>query len=236
MVGGSQLRNPLRVPALCILNVLPTRATADPVVSALRTSNRRLGVRLSTMQYLVGLISHGEVTCYRPWTFPFVSQHLKCSQETPIITIELPDKKYPPILCQVKCPMIRPPRYSMPSNAHLGLPTTSGLRPSSFDKHTCPYVGQWSSTTHPGHFHHRIISTTFTDREQRLFSSGVIANANNHANHAPRVSPPIAHTTCRMLRPHKKCVCQHKSHPCKTEEYTPDKLCSQTPSAVNRQL
>ena len=195
MVGGSQLRNPLRVPTLCILNVLPTRATADPLVSALRTSHRRLGVRLSTMQYLVGLISHGEVTCYRPWTFPFVSQDLKCSQETPIITIELPDKIYLPILCQVTCPMIRPPRYSMPPKAHLGLPTTSGLRPSSFDKHTCPYVGQWSSTTRPGHFHHDIISTTFTDREQRLFSSGVIANAKSSK---PRTTRLTSNCACNL--------------------------------------
>ena len=55
--------------------------------------------------------SHGEVTCHRPWTFPFVYQDLKSSQETPILTIELPDKMYPTIQCKVKCPMIRQ-RYS----------------------------------------------------------------------------------------------------------------------------
>ena len=55
--------------------------------------------------------SHGEVPCHRPWTFPFVSQDLKSSQETPIMTIELPDKMYPTILCKAKCPMIRPQRY-----------------------------------------------------------------------------------------------------------------------------
>ena len=56
--------------------------------------------------------SHGEVTCHRPWTFPFVYQDLQSSQETPIMTIELPDKMYPTILCKAKYPMIRPQRYS----------------------------------------------------------------------------------------------------------------------------
>ena len=47
--------------------------------------------------------SHGEVTCHRSWTFPFVSQDLKSSQETPIMTVGLPDKMYPTILCLIKC-------------------------------------------------------------------------------------------------------------------------------------
>ena len=29
------------------------------------------------------------------------------------------------------------------------------------------------------------------------------------ANHAPRVTPPIAHATCRKPRPHNECVFQH---------------------------
>ena len=53
-----------------------------------------------------------------------------------------------------------------PPKAHLGLPTTSGLRPSGFDKHSCPYVGQWSNPTNRGHFHHDLGLTTFTGREQ----------------------------------------------------------------------
>ena len=44
---------------------------------------------------------------------PFVSQDLKSSQETAIATIELPDKMYPAILCTVKCPMVRPQRYTI---------------------------------------------------------------------------------------------------------------------------
>ena len=56
------------------------------------------------------------------------------------------------------------------------------------------------------------------------------------ANHAPRVTPPIAHATCRKPRPHKDSVFQHNSHPCKTEESTPDMLCPHTASAMNSQL
>jgi len=41
-----------------------------------------------------------------------------------------------------------------PPKAHLGLPTTSWLRPSSFDKPSCPYVGQWSCPTNRGQSHH----------------------------------------------------------------------------------
>ena len=39
-----------------------------------------------------------------PWTFPFVTQDLKSSQETSRVTNELPDKMYPTILCTVKSP------------------------------------------------------------------------------------------------------------------------------------
>ena len=44
-------------------------------------------------QCIVRSLSHGEVKCHRRWTFPFVCQDLKSSQETPIVTIKLPDKK-----------------------------------------------------------------------------------------------------------------------------------------------
>ena len=52
-----------------------------------------------------------------------------------------------------------------PSKAQLGLPTTSWLRPNSFDTHSCPHVGQWSNPTNRGQFHHDVRSTTFNDRE-----------------------------------------------------------------------
>ena len=55
-------------------------------------------------------LSHGEVTCHRPWTFPFVSQDLKSSQQTQTVTIGLPNKIYPTLLCTVETPMIRPQR------------------------------------------------------------------------------------------------------------------------------
>ena len=82
------------------------------------------------------------------------------------------------------------------ARALLGLPTTSWLRQSSFDKH-CPCVGQWSNPTHPGQFYHHIRPTTFIGRVQLLFSSGVITPTQLQANHAPSVTPSIAYATCR---------------------------------------
>ena len=61
---------------------------------------------------IVCALSHGEVPCHRLWTFPFVYEDVKSSRETPKITIELPNKMYTTILCNVKCPMTRPQRYS----------------------------------------------------------------------------------------------------------------------------
>ena len=92
-----------------------------------------------------------------------------------------------------------------PPKAHLGLPTISWFRPSSFDKHSCPYVGQWISPTHPGHCLHYLTSTTFIDREQRLLSR-VITNASSRKPHAPSV-------TCNLpkLRPHMERVLQYNS-------------------------
>ena len=90
---------------------LPTRATAGLVVSAPRTSPRRLGVRVLS-QCNSSFVITRESLCHRPWTFPFVYQDLKSSKETPIRTLELPEKMYPTILCAVKCPMIRLQRYS----------------------------------------------------------------------------------------------------------------------------
>ena len=61
---------------------------------------------------IVRSISPGQVPCHRPWTFALVSQDLKGSRETPIMTVELPEKMCPNILCTVKVPMILPQRYS----------------------------------------------------------------------------------------------------------------------------
>ena len=66
----------------------------------------------------------------------------------------------------IKCSKDTITAVQHPPKAHLGLPTTSWLRPSSFDKHSCPYVGQWSNPTNRGQFHHDLRSTGFTDREQ----------------------------------------------------------------------
>ena len=84
-----------------------------------------------------------------------------------------------------------------PPKARSGLPTTTWLRPSSFDKLSCPYVEHWSSPSHSGHFHHDLRSTTFPDREQRLLSSRVITDASSSKQCAPSVTPRIARATCR---------------------------------------
>ena len=61
---------------------------------------------------IVRSLLHEGVTCHPPWTFPFVSQDLKSPHETPKMTIKLPDKTYPTVLCNLKCPIIRPQRYN----------------------------------------------------------------------------------------------------------------------------
>ena len=108
-----------------------------------------------------------------------------------------------------------------PPKAHLRLPSTSWLRPSSFDKHSCPYVGQWSSPTHPGQVHRDLSSTTFTDREQRLFNSRIITNA---PSSKPGTTRHTYNCACNLPkpRPQQECIFQHNSHPCKTEASTPD--------------
>ena len=122
--------------------VLYRLARPGPVVSASRISSRSLGVRLST-NAIVRSLSHGEVTCHRPWTFPFASQDLKSSHQTPIMTIELPDKMYPTILCKVKCPMIRPQRYS----TQLREQPAQAPR-SSVDLYFFRASGSWGICTH----------------------------------------------------------------------------------------
>ena len=112
------------------------------------------------------------------------------------MAIELSGNMYPKILFTLKCPMIRPQRYSTLQKPITGLRTTNWLTPSNFDKHSCPYLGQRSRPTHPGHFHHDLRSTTCTYREERLLSSRVVNNASSTKPRARSVTPPIVHSTC----------------------------------------
>ena len=140
------------------------------------------------------------------------------------MTIELHEKMYPTILCTVKCPMIRPQRYNA-----LQMPT-SGYQPQvGSDRvaliYTFPYVVQISSPTHPGQFYQDLRSTTFTDREQRLFSSRVTTNASSSKPSALSVTAPIAHATCR--NPDQTWnVYFSITVPRETEASTTDMLCS----------
>ena len=56
-------------------------------------------------------LSHGEVSCHRSWTFPFVYQS---SHPTPTVTVEPLASCIQPfyVRCTVKCPMTRLQRYS----------------------------------------------------------------------------------------------------------------------------
>ena len=58
---------------------------------------------------IIRSLSHGEVPCHRPWTFPSISQE---SLKTQSGKVELPNILYPTILSTVKCAMIRPQRYT----------------------------------------------------------------------------------------------------------------------------
>ena len=57
----------------------------------------------------------------------------------------------------------------------------------------------------------------------------------HQANHAPRVTPPIAHATCRNPD-HTRVVYFRTAVTRKTEALTPYMLCPHTASAMNRQL
>ena len=110
-----------------------------------------------------------------------------------------------------------------PPKAHLLLPTSSWLRPSSFHKHSCLCVGQWSNPTHPGNFHLGLRSATFTDREQRMLSSRVITNAPSSKSRAPSVALSTAHATCR--NPDHTWNVYFSTATRQTEASTPDMLC-----------
>ena len=159
---------------------------------------------------IVRSLSHGEVPCHRPWTFPFVSQDPKSSHKMPMVTVRLPENMNPTILCTVECPMVRPQRLK----AHLGLPTTSGLRPSSLEKHSCPCVGQWSSPTLTGQFHHdlRPLPCLPTVKNDCSARSRAITNASS-SKPPPSFIPPVADASCRNPDHNKYCVFQYNSHP-----------------------
>ena len=121
-----------------------------------------------------------------------------------------------------------------PPETHLGLPTTSWLRLSGFDKRSCPYVGRWSIPTNRCQFHHDLRSIMFTGREQGC-SAAASSPMNLQANYTPRVTPPIAHETCRNPD-HAWVVYFSTTVTRKTEASTSDMLCPHRASAMNRQL
>ena len=85
-----------------------------------------------------------------------------------------------------------------PPKAHLGLPNKSWLRRSSFDKHSCPHVGQWSNPTNRGQFHQDLRSTMITDREQGLLNSRVITN---ESSSKPRTTRHTSNCACNLPKP-----------------------------------
>ena len=173
--------------------------------------------------------------CHRPWTFPFVYQDINNSQEAPTMIIELLDKIYPTLLCAVKCPIIRPQRYSTLQKPISGYqPQVGSDRAALMNIPARTLIGQWSRPTHPGHFLHDIRANTFTAREQRLLSSRVITNASSSKPRAPSVTPPIAYATCRNPDTHGTCVSVQRS-PVK-RKHQPRTCSFHTASAMNRQL
>ena len=121
---------------------------------------------------------------------------LKSSQETPIMTIELPDKMYPAILCRVECPMIRPQRFNA-----LREPI-SGYQPQVGSDRVA-LINIAVRTLGNGQVQHIPAIFTMTQDLPRLLtvnndcSAAASSPMHRQANHAPRVTPPIAHATCR---------------------------------------
>ena len=135
----------------------------------------------------------------------------------------------------VKMPNDTTTAVQHPPKAHLGLPTTSWLRPSSFDKHSCPYVGQWSSPTHPGHFHHDLISTTFTDLNNDC-SAAASSPMHLQANHAHQASPlQLRMQLAETQTTHGTCISEQKS-PVKRKHQPRTCSVHTQASAMNRQL
>ena len=117
--------------------------------------------------------------------------------------------------------------------SHLRLPTTSWLRPSSFDKPSCPYVGQWScpinrGQSHHGQIYHGCWLCSF------LYSSRALSHPTSSKTR------PTRHTsTCACNLPknrtHTECVFQYNSHQW-NGSINLRQLCLHTASAMNRQL
>ena len=121
-----------------------------------------------------------------------------------------------------------------PPKAHLGLPTTKWLRPSSFDKLSCPYVGRKSCPTRRGQFHHNLKSITAIHCAI-CFTAAAPSPIQLQAKYVPRVTPPTARATCRKTD-HTRNVYSNTIATSKTAASTPDKRCLNTASAMNRQL
>ena len=112
---------------------VPTRDHGPGGISSEHTSLRRLGVLFSSYTLVLSL-SHGEVPSHRRSNFASVSQELRRKQNKWNSRHSKFSNRHMPNGTTTA--------VQHPPKAHLGLPTTSWLRSSSFDKPSCPYVGQ----------------------------------------------------------------------------------------------
>ena len=114
-------------------HVVPTRDRGPSRISS-EDFPRRLGVRLPSIQQFV---------CYHTGKCQAIGlrpsrSSFKSSLETQTEKVELPSQQN----IQPSNANSTTTAVQHPPEAHLGLPTTSWLRPSSFDTPSCPYVGQ----------------------------------------------------------------------------------------------
>ena len=124
-----------------------------------------------------------------------------------------------------------------PPKAHLGLPTTSWLRPSSFLINLAVRtLGNDCVQQNRAQSYHDLRSITATDVQYHgmIYTSRALTDPTS-CKHAPRVTPPIAHATCRKTD-HTRNVYSSTIATSKTSASTPNKLCPYTTSAMNRQL
>ena len=123
-----------------------------------------------------------------------------------------------------------------PPKAHLGLPTTSWLGPSSFDKPSCPYVGQSSCPTNRCQSHHDLRSIMATDCAilGMLYSSHALTDS---ASSKTRTARHTSNCACNLRKTHHtRNVYSSTIAASKTTASTPDKLCAHTALAMNRPL
>ena len=124
-----------------------------------------------------------------------------------------------------------------PPKAHLGLPTTSWLRPSSFLINLAVRtLGNDCVQQNRAQSYHDLRSITATDVQYHgmIYTSRALTDPTS-CKHAPRVTPPIAHATCRKTD-HTRNVYSSTIASSKTAASTPDKLRPHTTSPMNRQL